>query len=200
MIEIKLTKQNHTTVLQTALEVLNSGGTIIYPTETSYGLGADYYNAGAVNKVYEIKQRDKKNPLPVLIPDLTTASAIVEFSEEAYRLALEYWPGPLTLILPFKQHDWQKHFSEHLAMRISSHQFANDLVMNLGRPLVSTSANLSKQGDCYSPTEIKKQFAKSKLKPDLFINAGVLDKKLPTTIIKFTNNKSTVLRQGELKI
>ena len=85
-------------------------------------------------------------------------------------------------------------------MRISSNDFANDLVLSLGRPLVSTSANLSNKGDCYSPEEIKKQFAKSKLQPDLFINAGTLEKKLPTTIIKFTNNKSKILRQGELKI
>ena len=61
MKEIKLTKKNYTEVLQQALEVLRNGGTIIYPTETSYGLGVDYYNEKAVNKVYSIKKRDKKN-------------------------------------------------------------------------------------------------------------------------------------------
>ncbi len=200
MKEVKLTNDNYVKILQEALEILRDGGVVIYPTETSYGLGCDYYNAEAVGKVYKIKQRDKNKPLSVLVPDLISASSLVQFSDKARRLALEYWPGPLTLVLPFNHSDWKEHFSDYLALRVSNHPFANSLTINLGHPIVATSANISDEANCYTPEEIKKYFSTGELAPDLFINAGELPKCLASTIIKFKDGKGKILRQGELKI
>jgi len=200
MKEIKLTKDNKVKVLQTALEVLASGGVIVYPTETSYGLGCDFYNEKACDKVYQIKNRDKENALSVIVPDVIAASYLVDFSDKSRRLALENWPGPLTLILPYKYCKLQHHCDDYLALRVSSHPLAHELATNFGKPIVATSANVSNNPDVYKPEDVKKQFKDSKLKPDLFINAGELDKKAPSTIIKFVGDKGEIIRQGELKI
>lgn len=200
MKELKLNSQTFVTVLQQALEVLRRGGTVVYPTETSYGLGADYFNPRAVQKIYRIKARPQKQSLPVLVPDMVTASSLVKFDEKSRRWAMKYWPGPLTLILPFSHHKWQKHFDICLALRVSSHPFASSLAIQLGHPLVATSANISGQGDCYSPAQVTKQFKGKKYQPDLFINAGNLPRRKPTTVIRCDLDKPQVIRQGELKI
>ncbi len=200
MKEIKLTAQNFVTTLQAALEVLRAGGVIVFPTETSYGLGADYYNAQAVKKVYQIKKREAGKPLSVLVPDLVAATYLTRFTPRARALAMQNWPGPLTLVLPFVHKRWQKHFSQYLALRVSSHHFANSLTINLGRPLVATSANISGQGDCYSPADVQRQFKGSGPRPALFINAGTLPRRRPTTIIKCDEHGLKLLRQGELKV
>ena len=200
MKEIKLTKRNYTEVLNKAYDVLFKGGSVIYPTETSYGLGVDFNNEKAVNNVYTIKQRDDSKPLSVLMPDLTYALVLLDFNSLAYKLALKCWPGSLTIILPFKNKSLDKYDYGNLAIRVSSNEFASDLVSKLGNPLVSTSANISNNNDCYTPQDIKKQFKDKKNTPDLFINVGVLNKKKPSTIIKCDNNKLEVLRKGEIKV
>ena len=199
MKEIKLTKTNRVMVLQQALEVLRAGGAVIYPTETSYGLGVDFYNQEAVDRIYKIKNRDRSKPLPVIVPDIVSASSIVNFSDKAKRLAT-HWPGPLTLVLPFKYCKWSGHCDDFLALRVSNHPFANDLVSIFGKPVVSTSANLSDTGNSYDPAKIKEQFSKSEFKPDLLIDAGVLPPHLPSTIVKIEGDKIEILRQGDLKI
>ena len=171
MQEIKLDTSTRISALQKAVEVLKNGGTVIYPTETSYGLGCDFYNQEALALIYEIKHRDKSKPLPVIIPDITAASYLVDFKESA----------------------------KYLALRVSSHPFASDLVCIFGRPIVSTSANISESGDSYDPEKIKEQFIKEKFKPDLFINAGQLPVRAPSTIVKF-NGETKILRQGEINI
>ena len=200
MEEIILTKDNKAQVLQTALEVLNKGGVIVYPTETSYGLGCDFYNEAAVAKIYKIKNRDKKSPLSVIVPDIIAASALVEFSDKSRRLALGQWPGPLTLVLPYKYCEIQHHCDNYLALRVSSHPIADALVNNFAKPIVATSANISDNPDSYTPEDIKKQFKDSKIKPDLFINVGELPERANSTIVKFAGIKGEILRQGDIKI
>lgn len=200
MEEIKLNKNNFVTVLQKSLEVLRRGGVIVFPTETSYGLGADYYNPQAVRRVYKIKEREAGKPLSVLVPDLVSALALTKFTAQARALALAHWPGPLTLVLPFLHRRWQKHFHSSLALRVSSHAFAHSLTINLGRPLVATSANVSGQGDCYSAAQVRTQWRGRLAQPDLFINAGTLPRRRPSTIVKCDERGAQILRQGELKV
>ncbi|MBT4210194.1 MAG: threonylcarbamoyl-AMP synthase [Candidatus Komeilibacteria bacterium] len=199
MEEIILTKDNKAQVLQKALEILEAGGTIIYPTETSYGLGCDFYNQTAAAKIYKIKGRGKK-PLSVIVPDIIAASTLVEFSDQSRRLALENWPGALTLVLPFKYKQINHHIDSHLALRISSHPIADALANSFAKPIVATSANISDNPDSYKPEDIKKQFKDAKFKPDLFINAGELPERATSTIIKFVGDKGEILRQGDIKI
>lgn len=201
MQEIILDKNNRAQVIQRALEVLRAGGTIVYPTETSYGLGGDFFDSKVNDKIYQIKERDKGKPLSVIVPDMIYATSLVTFSDVAKRLAAEYWPGPLTLVLPYKYCEFNSHCDDYLALRVSSHPFAADLSINFGNPLVATSANLHNNPDAYEPKDIVQQFVNAKSKPDLFINAGNLPKQRPSTIIKITtDNKIEILRKGDLKI
>lgn len=200
MQEVKLTKNNLAEVLQMALDVLRKGGVVVYPTETSYGLGCDFFNDVAMRRVYDIKQRDKNKPLPVLVPDFVYALSLADVPPAARKYLLELWPGPLTVVLPFKHCNWKEFCFESLAMRVSKHPFASQLALNFGHPLVTTSANISDQAECYTPADIRKSFRKG-AQPDLFINAGTLPKRKPTTIISFDKNGDMkVLRQGQLKI
>lgn len=199
MEEIKLNSKNRIAVLQKALEVLNNGGVIVYPTETSYGLGGDFFDQRVVNKIYKIKQRDKNKALPVLVPDLQTASSLVEFSPLAAALARKYWPGPLTLVLPYRYCDWHACHQDSLAMRISSFIWTKNLVELFGKPLISTSFNLSSKAAAYQVKEIKRYLELLNIQPDLFINAGNLPKNLASTIIKVNKDNSwELLRQGEI--
>jgi L-threonylcarbamoyladenylate synthase len=200
MEEIKLDKTNRVQVLQKALEVLRGGGTIIYPTETSYGLGGDFFKESVIEDIYQLKERDRGKPLSVIVPDFVYASSLVDFSDKARRLAAEYWPGPLTLVLPYKYCKWNGHCDDYLALRVSSYLFAADLSINFGNPLIATSANVSDKTNTYKPRDIIKQFSNKNKKPDLFINAGDLPKQAPSTIIKIIGDTVEILRQGEIKI
>lgn len=202
MREIKLDKKNRLETLHLALETVSKGGIIVYPTETSYGLGADFFNAQAVGKIYEIKHRKKSNPLPVLVPDITYAATLVDFPARARRVVTEYWPGPLTLVLPFRYSEWHEyHCSDFLALRVSSQPFASDLLKQLGHPLVSTSANMSGDGDSYKARDIRAAFSGQMIQPDLFINIGDLPLRKATTIVKFdASGQMEVLRQGDIKL
>jgi L-threonylcarbamoyladenylate synthase len=129
-----------------ALQSLKQGGIVAYPTETFYGLAVDPENDQAIASLYALKQRGKRKPLSLLIPDLEQLFTIASSCPEAYpKLIDTFWPGPLTLIFPAK-----KHISSVLtgggttvAMRISSHPVAMELCEAWGRALTATSANVS---------------------------------------------------------
>lgn len=199
---IRYTPEKKASILSEALVTLLSGGTVVYPTETTYGLGGDFFSPKAYHAVFTIKYRDVKKPLPVIVPDMRYATTLVNFPPQASRLAAEYWPGPLTLVLPFL---YGKHFNHHLdpylALRISSHPFAASLAQAFGKPLISTSANASGSGVCYSVEEVIDHFERNRTQPDLVIDMGVLPKTPPSTIIKFdARGDMQVIRKGAVAI
>src|SRR3954454_13247469 len=87
-----------------AARLILAGEPVAVPTETVYGLAADATNAEAVARIYEAKGRPSFNPLIVHVPDLETAQCVGEFSGEALELARRHWPGPLTLVVPVREH------------------------------------------------------------------------------------------------
>ncbi|MEK7583668.1 MAG: L-threonylcarbamoyladenylate synthase [Patescibacteria group bacterium] len=188
-------------ILSQALVVLMSGGTVVYPTETAYALGADFYSPHAYRAVFEIKFRTPGKFLPVIVPDLNYARTLVRFTPYAYELATRYWPGPLTLVLPFLYHrEWPHHPDPYLALRVSSHAFAANLARAFGRPLVSTSANISGKALCYNAAGVIEQLKRSKKRPDLIIDAGSLPEVEPSTIVKIDDKMTNVIRKGPIKL
>lgn len=193
------TTEQKASILAEALVVLMSGGTVVYPTETSYALGADFFSPQAYQRIFKIKKRQKQKPLPVIVPTYVYATTIVAFSPKASELALHYWPGPLTLVEPFRYtSEWPHHADSHLALRVSSHPFALDLTKALGRPIISTSANVSGEGSQFRATDIIKQFDGIEIKPDLIIDWGELPAAQPSTILKDENGSLKVLRKGKV--
>ncbi|MCF6276237.1 MAG: threonylcarbamoyl-AMP synthase [Candidatus Magasanikbacteria bacterium] len=186
------------------VKALQSGKVIVYPTETSYGFGVDATNKEAVNKIFKIKQRQKGKPVLVVMPNIHMAMEYVEWSEKLDELAQKYWPGPLTVVVPTKNnHNLASGVvagDNTLAFRISSHPLVAELTQKLGKPIVSTSANLASQNDPYDAQEIISIFEKEENKPDIIIDAGELPEESPSTIIRLLNGELEVLRQGQVKM
>src|SRR3989344_8818505 len=199
---IKLTAHNKHRVLHQALQIINKGGTLVYPTETAYALGGDFFSPVAYQKIFQIKGRPKNKIFPGVVPDEHLVRSLVHFPAKAQQLARQYWPGPLTLVLPLKhkklQHAAFK--SRTLALRLSSHPVAQNLCRLAARPLIVTSANVSGKPAVYAIKHFLAQMRGRKFLPDLVIDAGVLPEVFPSTIVQLSHKQLKVLRQGPIVV
>jgi len=191
-------QHNQARASQEALRCLRSGGTIVYPTETAYGLGGDFLDKKVRAKIFKLKQRPKNKALPVIVGNLKQAQKIVKFDALSLSLAKKYWPGPLTLILPVINP--KVCGCKTLAVRVSGFAWARNLAKTLGKPLISTSANISGAKTNYYLGPIVKAFKNQPIQPDLLFNSGRLPKCPPSTIAKITKGKIRVIRQGPIKV
>jgi len=194
-----------TTDVQEMIDVLKSGGVVVYPTETSYGLGCDATNVAAVARIFAMKGRPKAKGVTALLPKDEWGDRIgLVWPPELRLLAEKYWPGPLNIVLPAVAPS--KIVPAHLtngtlAVRRSSHPIANALVDALGVPLVSTSANISGEPDQYSAQAIYDRYMQQALRPDLIFDAGEIPKTAPSTLVKLGDDGTVVvLRQGEIVV
>jgi len=192
MKKLSITNHSRQEVIAEAVKVLKQGGVIVYPTETAYGLGADFLNSSAVKKVYRIKGRGFEKKLSVLVGSLSMAKKLVGFNRKSLALAGKYWPGPLTLVLP------RLDKLETLGARLSSNKLATAIVRKLNRPLTSTSANFSGKPECYSSACVKQQFKARKYQPDLIIDAGRLPRRKVSTVVQAAGDGLKVLRRGKI--
>ena len=194
---LKVNKNN----LEMTVKILRSNGIVVYPTETAYGLGADPFNSEAVRKIYQIKARSFNKPLPLIADNLKTVERFFVLNKKEKELAKKFWPGPLTLILK-TQLARRKEFGRQkkIAVRVSSDKIARNLAKNFGGLIISTSANVSGAGEYYSASAVAKQFKNKKFQPDIILDAGVLKKVKPSTIVKVKNVKIKIIRQGEIWI
>ncbi len=187
----------------------------MYPTETAYAIGCDATNQQAVDLVFKLKKRVKSKTLPLIAGSLAMVQKYCQMSAIEERLAKKYWPGALTMVLnvaPCHSHENGNPAAlakgivakdGTVAVRVSSHPLARILSRWLGQPIVSTSANLAGEGECYSLEEVKKQFGCHPERSEgsiVLLDGGRLKKQKPSTIVKIVNGKIKILRQGEIKI
>jgi L-threonylcarbamoyladenylate synthase len=189
--------------IKKAVDVLKKSGIVVFPTTTSYGLAVDAGNPHAVKKLYQLKGRDFKKPIHVIAKDLKQAQELVKFNAVAKRIAKEFWPGPLTLVLPLKKSggSWKQLSAgtKTLGVRIPDSSLLEEFAVNFQRPITATSANLSGKPQSYSIKEAKKQFSRAKLKPDFYLDGGKLGKTKPSTIIQIDGRHVTLLREGPIE-
>jgi L-threonylcarbamoyladenylate synthase len=194
-----------------AIELLKQGGVIVYPTETSYGIGCDATNAKAVARVFEIKGRPEGKGVTLLLPASNLfGEGIVEWDRKLRELAEKYWPGPLNIVLQVAGRGLQVSENTCIAVqcitgstvsvRRSSHPVAQALVDALGVPLVSTSANISGEKELYDAKEIVELFGARELRPDAIIDSGTLEHNPPSTLISIKNGNVEILRQGAIML
>ncbi|MCD6386730.1 MAG: threonylcarbamoyl-AMP synthase [Methanophagales archaeon] len=149
--------------LEKAVEVLESGGVVVYPTETVYGLGADALSERAVRRVFELKGRDFKKPISVAVSsfEMLESVAIVE-SAEVEEILNALLPGPVTVLLPRRAvlPEILTGGSPLVGVRMPEHEIALRLISAFGRPLTATSANLSgkKPPASFEDVEIEADF------------------------------------------
>lgn len=178
--------------IEKARKVIEKGGTVIFPTETAYGIAADATREEAVEKVYELKKRPRGKGLTVIVKSLEQAEKYADFSEDEKKIVEEFMPGPLTLIVE-KKENVPDNLNEQFAFRISSSETARKLAENT--PITATSANISGKETSYSVEDISDEL---KDKADYIIDAGELDEG-PTSTIAELKDDLVIHREGPIK-
>ena len=182
--------------IKKAVEIIENGGVIIFPTDTVYGIGCNPYDANAVKKIYEIKSREKIKSLPVLASSIQIVKQISIIDEFTEKIIKKYWPGPLTLILKLKDKNLKKSLKleDKIAVRIPNSECTLKL-LNKCNLLVGTSANISGDSSFTNPQECMKNVKNY----DVFVDGGTITSKGESTIIEIENEKIHIIREGALK-
>jgi len=182
---------------------LKKGQTLVYPTETCYGLGCDATHTEAVEKIFAIKGRDKRKPCILLFPDIESLKKYANIDPVIEEKIVPYWPGALTVVLALKENTDLSPLlissERKIACRISSSPFIQNLLKEFDHPLVSTSANMSGGANIYTSKEIEIIFTDI-VRPDIFIDGGNLRVTPPSTLVEVEGEVLNILRQGDVKI
>jgi L-threonylcarbamoyladenylate synthase len=186
--------------LDAAVDAVRAGRSIVLPTDTVYGIGADPFSQEAVQGLLDAKQRGTDMPPPVLIAERSMLRALVAaVPAGAKELAAAFWPGPLTLILR-EQKSLAFHLGETggtVAIRVPDHDGARELLRRTG-PLAVSSANLSGRPSATNCEDARAQLGDA---IDVYLDAGATPGPVPSTIVDFsTDDGGVVLREGVLSV
>jgi len=189
--------QDMTAVLADAACILQGGGTVAFPTETVYGLGADATSPEAVARIYAAKDRPAFNPLITHVASVKAAEVQGRFSKQAAKLAEAFWPGPLTLVVPLAPNanvcGLARAGLDSVALRMPRHPIALALIEAAERPLAAPSANRSGQ---MSPVTASHVFDDLNGAIDLIIDGGATTVGLESTIVACLGDEPRLLRPG----
>lgn len=185
-------------IINKASEILIKGGIIAYPTETFYGLGADATNEKAIQKIFDVKGRDFKNPISLIIGQKADAYSLVqEVPDIAEKLMAGFWPGALTIV--FSASDKVSLLltaqTGKIGLRVSSHPIAGKIAEKIKRPLTATSANQSGLTECSLASEVIKQIGD---RIDAILDWGETTGGKASTIIDVTCSPPAILREGTI--
>lgn len=182
--------------IKTIIDCLQSGGIIIYPTDTIYGLGCDIFQQKAVERICRIKQIEpQKANLSFICNDLSHLSLYTKpIPTPLYRLLKQYLPGPFTFILPASKEVPKilKTKKDTVGLRIPDNEIARTIAKELGHPLLSASLPGDMVEDYTDPEFMHDHF---KNLVDLVIDGGI-GGMIPSTIIDCTNDEPSVVREG----
>ncbi len=180
-----------------AVEVLQQGGVVAFPTETYYGLGVDPFNRNALQRLYKLKKRAKKRPILVLVEGISQCGelALLPLPLNFCKLAGVYWPGPLTLVWRSREGVPEELTGQSgtIGMRQSSNPIAQSLVKQFGKPVTATSANISGHAAACCAEEVESIFAE---KVDYILDGGPTPGGKGSSLIKCTPKGVECLREG----
>ncbi|HSF80941.1 MAG TPA: L-threonylcarbamoyladenylate synthase [Anaerolineales bacterium] len=181
-----------------AVQALQAGQVVAFPTDTVYGLGALIHNPQSIEQLYQVKGRPVEKAIPILLADPDELSRVaVNVSPTVLRLARRFWPGPLTLVVP-KHPALPEILSIYptIGVRMPAHPDALGLLQATG-PLAVTSANLS---GAESPTTAQAVMEQLTGRVPLILDGGRTPGGLPSTVVDCTTPELAILRQGPLTI
>ncbi|MDN5751802.1 MAG: threonylcarbamoyl-AMP synthase [Nitrosospira sp.] len=185
-----------------AVAVLRAGGTVAFPTETVYGIGADVSNSSAVQRIFEIKKRPADHPLIVHFADASRLHHwACEVPEQASRLAERFWPGPLTLILPRSRHVPKNVTGgqDTVGLRVPDHPVALALLTALGTEGALAAPSANRFGHV-SPTTAAHVYDELGASVDMILDGGPCKIGLESTIVGFNGQTAIVLRPGGIPL
>ncbi|PHR28306.1 MAG: threonylcarbamoyl-AMP synthase [Desulfotalea sp.] len=188
------------TSIDLAVEYLQQGQIVAFPTETYYGLGVDPTNVAAVARLFTLKKRPISKPLLLLISKIEQLASLTAFVPPEYLPLIEqYWPGPLTLIFPALASLNPKITAGTgtVGIRISPHPLAEKIVRGFGQAITATSANLSGMPPAQTAQEVKSMFGDQ---VDYILDGGSTAAGLCSTVIAIRGSQLEVIRRGEIDI
>ena len=187
--------------LDQATSILDKGGLVAIPTETVYGLGCDATNSIAVANLYQAKGRPSFNPLITHVYDGNAAMQQGVFNVMALSLAEKFWPGPVTIVVPFKSSgtvcELARAGLQTIAIRVPEHDFTRTLLQRFAKPVVAPSANISGR---LSPTKAEHVFQDLGNRIDLIIDDGPCSTGIESTVVDCTNEIPRLLRLGAVPL
>ena len=176
---------------------LSAGDLIILPTETVYGLAADAASSAAVARLYEAKGRPRFNPLISHVGDLDAALGIADLDDRARVLANAFWPGPLTIVAPYRMGggvcDLARAGLNTVAVRVPAHPLARQVLKAFGGPIVAPSANRSGRP---SPTTFADAMAETGAFTAAALDGGPCPVGLESTVVALLDGPPRLLRPG----
>jgi len=200
---MKLSKENEKKIIDSVVNTLETGGLVIYPTETCYGIGVDATNQEAVNKLLKYKSKRFGKAVSVAVCDKNMAKGYVKLSKTAENIYENYLPGPITVVSRGNHRVAKGIESEEgtLGIRIPDYDLILKIVRKFGKPITTTSANMSYRKTPYSIKDILENTSKRQQDLiDFIIDAGELPKNEPSTVINTTLNETRILREGDVNL
>lgn len=187
--------------IKEAINTLEEGKIVIYPTDTLYGLGVNIFDEKALNRIYSLKKRSNKKPISVCVSDIDWIPKIANVSPEKLEIISKLLPGPFTVILEKKDFisELLTAGSEKIGIRIPASPLCQQISQKF--PITTSSANISGKETKESVEEILKQLEMNRHNKEiddigLVIDGGLSKLNEPSTVIDFTINPPKVVRQG----
>ncbi len=189
----KILKLSNKDSVDATLAVLRLGGVAVIPTETSYGLAADACNKKAVARIYALKKRTRTKSLPVIVASVAMANRFFLLNKAAQGLCR--FPAPLTLIVRQRGKKLARNISrdDTIAFRVPKNKFCREVSRRAGRPITSTSANISGKQPVFFFSQVKKLFSG---RVELIVDAGNLKKSRSSTILNCVASPVQIVRKG----
>lgn len=195
---VSLTGHNQIEITNEAVSILRKGGSVVYPTDTVYGLGVNPFDDFAVRRLFRIKNRPLTKPVPLVVKSIAMAKKLAYIDARKEKILRSVWPGALSVILHKRAiiSSYISSGTNTVSLRIPKYDFCISLIKAFNGPITSTSANLSGENPTNNPAEVINRFEGEIYKPDLVIDAGVLEKSAPSTVLDLTKQKPKVTRVG----
>lgn len=185
----------HLDDVELVVAALERGEPVIIPTDTVYGIGADPTRPDAMRQLFELKERPDGVPIAVLVASVEQARSLVEWSEELEALAIEHWPGALTLVGPSITDELHLGSIDTIGLRVSDHKLVQACAERFG-PIATTSANRHGDPTIIDPRELESTFGD---RVGVVIDGGILNG-TASTVVDITTSPPTVLRQGAIRL
>ncbi|MEO8233661.1 MAG: L-threonylcarbamoyladenylate synthase [Ignavibacteriota bacterium] len=177
-----------------AVDVLKSGGIIIFPTDTYYGLGCDVFNREGIKQILSIKNETDTKLFSFICSDLKDISKYAKVSDYAYRTMKHLLPGPYTFILPAAKVIPKKLWSKRktVGIRVPDHAVTLQIVKELGNPIASTSATTRLGEPLFDPFEIRNIF---NARVDLMLASNAMSF-VPSSVVDLSGEEPEIIREG----
>lgn len=181
-------------LIDQVVAMLEQGGVVAYPTDTTYGIGCSIFSRKGVDRIYQIKQREKKKPFSFICSSQAEIAKYARVSNYAFKLMKRLLPGPYTFVLDATPivPDLLKTKQKTVGIRMPANNLCLAIVERLGHPIVTTSANLTGEEPIGDPREVFRQMGKQL---DAVIDGGTLSADV-SSVVSLLGDRTEVLRKG----